>query len=65
MKYTKLGHTKVGVSRICLGCMTYGVADWGTHPRTLDEEKSRPLIRRALEMGIEEPYVSHEVIGFA
>jgi aryl-alcohol dehydrogenase-like predicted oxidoreductase len=52
MKYTKLGHTGLDISRICLGCMTYGVPDRGTHPWTLDEEKSRPFIRRALELGI-------------
>jgi 1-deoxyxylulose-5-phosphate synthase len=40
------------VSRICLGCMTYGVADRGTHAWTLDEEESRPLIRKAIELGI-------------
>jgi aryl-alcohol dehydrogenase-like predicted oxidoreductase len=40
------------VSRICLGCMTYGVPERGMHPWTLDEEKSRPFIRRALELGI-------------
>jgi aryl-alcohol dehydrogenase-like predicted oxidoreductase len=52
MEYVKLGHTGLDVSRICLGCMTYGVPDRGTHPWTLDEEKSRPFIRRALELGI-------------
>jgi aryl-alcohol dehydrogenase-like predicted oxidoreductase len=52
MKFIKLGHTGLDVSRICLGCMTYGVPDRGTHPWTLDEEKSRPFIRRALELGI-------------
>jgi len=52
MKYVKLGHTGLDVSRICLGCMTYGVPERGTHPWTLDEERSRPLIRRALELGI-------------
>jgi 1-deoxyxylulose-5-phosphate synthase len=52
MKYTKLGHTGLEVSRICLGCMTYGAPDRGAHPWTLDEEKSRPFIRRALELGI-------------
>ena len=52
MKYTKLGHTGLDVSRICLGCMTYGVADRGNHPWTLDEEQSRPFIRRALELGV-------------
>src|SRR3954466_15428329 len=51
MKYVKLGHTGLEVSRVCLGCMTYGVPDRGNHPWTLDEEKSRPYFRRALELG--------------
>jgi len=52
MDYTNLGKTGLKVSRICLGCMTYGVPDRGAHPWSLDEEKSRPLIRQALELGI-------------
>ena len=52
MDYVKLGSTGLDVSRLCLGCMTYGVPDRGTHPWTLDEEKSRPLIKQALEAGI-------------
>jgi aryl-alcohol dehydrogenase-like predicted oxidoreductase len=52
MKYVKLGHTGLDVSRICLGCMTYGIPERGNHLWTLDEEKSRPLIRSALEKGI-------------
>jgi 1-deoxyxylulose-5-phosphate synthase len=52
MKYTRLGTTGLAVSRICLGCMTYGVPDRGLHPWTLDEEASRPLIRQAIERGI-------------
>ena len=52
MKYTKLGHTGLDVSRICLGYMTYGIPERGTHPWTLDEDQSRPFIRRALELGI-------------
>ena len=52
MKYIKLGHTGLDVSRICLGCMTYGVSERGNHLWTLDEETSRPFIRRALELGI-------------
>jgi 1-deoxyxylulose-5-phosphate synthase len=52
MKYTKLGHTGLDVSRICLGCMTYGAPERGTHLWTLDEESSRPFIRAALELGI-------------
>ncbi|MDT0405427.1 aldo/keto reductase [Streptomyces edwardsiae] len=52
MQYVKLGSTGLDVSRICLGCMTYGVPDRGNHEWTLDEEASRPLIRQALEAGI-------------
>jgi len=52
MDYVKLGQTGVKVSRLCLGCMTYGVPDRGDHPWSLDEEKSRPFIQRALELGI-------------
>lgn len=52
MEYTKLGATGLDVSRVCLGCMTYGIPDRGPHPWTLDEERSRPLIRQALELGI-------------
>ncbi|MCF1591969.1 aldo/keto reductase [Streptomyces muensis] len=52
MQYVKLGSTGLDVSRICLGCMTYGLPDRGTHEWTLDEEASRPLIRHALDAGI-------------
>ena len=52
MQYHKLGRTGLDVSRICLGCMTYGVPDRGAHPWTLDEARSRPLIREAIERGI-------------
>jgi aryl-alcohol dehydrogenase-like predicted oxidoreductase len=52
MDYVKLGSTGLDVSRLCLGCMTYGVPNRGNHEWTLDEEKSRPLIRRAVEAGI-------------
>ena len=52
MQTARLGHTGLTVSRICLGCMTYGVPDRGAHPWTLDEAASRPLIRQALELGI-------------
>lgn len=52
MEYVKLGRTGLDVSRICLGCMTYGLPDRGTHEWTLDEEASRPLIRQALEAGV-------------
>lgn len=52
MEYIRLGSTGLKVSQLCLGCMTYGVPDRGAHPWSLDEEKSRPLIKRALELGI-------------
>ena len=52
MEYVNLGSTGLEVSRLCLGCMTYGVPDRGTHPWTLDEEDSRPLIRKAVDLGI-------------
>ncbi len=52
MQYTRLGSTGLEVSRVCLGCMSYGVPDRGGHPWTLPEEQSRPFVRRALELGI-------------
>jgi 1-deoxyxylulose-5-phosphate synthase len=52
MKYRKLGSTGLDVSPICLGCMSYGVPDRGTHPWTLPEDQSRPFIQRAIEAGI-------------
>jgi 1-deoxyxylulose-5-phosphate synthase len=52
MDYVNLGKTGLKVSRLCLGCMTYGVPERGAHPWTLEEEQSRPFIRRALELGI-------------
>jgi aryl-alcohol dehydrogenase-like predicted oxidoreductase len=52
MRYVKLGSTGLDVSRLCLGCMSFGVPDRGTHAWTLDEEASRPLIRAAVEAGI-------------
>ena len=52
MKYTRLGRSGLSVSRLCLGCMTYGVPERGAHPWTLDEAASRPLIRQAVELGI-------------
>jgi aryl-alcohol dehydrogenase-like predicted oxidoreductase len=52
MNYVRLGNTGLKVSRLCLGCMTYGDPARGTHEWTLDEEQSRPFIREALEAGI-------------
>jgi aryl-alcohol dehydrogenase-like predicted oxidoreductase len=52
MDYVKLGKTGLDVSRICLGCMSYGIPERGPHLWTLDEAASRPFIKRALEAGI-------------
>ena len=52
MEYTKLGRTGLDVSRICLGCMSYGGGNQGNHAWSLGEEDSRPFIKRALEGGI-------------
>ena len=52
MDFVKLGKTGVDVSRICLGCMTYGDGTKGSHPWTLSEEQSRPFIGQALDLGI-------------
>lgn len=52
MKYRKLGNTGLDVSPICLGCMSYGASDQGTHPWSLDEETSRTFVRQALDAGI-------------
>lgn len=52
MKYNQLGTTDLNVSRLCLGCMTFGEPDRGKHAWTLPEESSRPIIQRALEGGI-------------
>lgn len=51
MEYTKLGNTGIEVSKICLGCMSFGKA--GTmHDWTLDAEKSEEVIKHALDLGI-------------
>ncbi|KQV90688.1 hypothetical protein ASD15_00985 [Massilia sp. Root351] len=52
MEYVNLGRSGLKISRLALGCMTYGVPDRGGHAWTLDEEQSRPVIRHALEAGI-------------
>jgi 1-deoxyxylulose-5-phosphate synthase len=49
---TRLGRTGLEISRLCLGCMSYGVPERGTHPWSLPETASRPFIRRALDLGI-------------
>ena len=52
MDYVRLGSTGLQVSRLCLGCMSYGVPDRGAHPWTLDEDAARPLLRHAVEAGV-------------
>lgn len=52
MEYMRLGSTGLQVSRLCLGCMSYGEPDRGNHAWMLSEEKSRPFIKQALELGI-------------
>jgi aryl-alcohol dehydrogenase-like predicted oxidoreductase len=69
--FVRLGSTGLQISRICLGMMTYGTSKW--RPWVLDEEQSRPFIKRALEQGINffdtaDMYshgVSEEVLGRA
>lgn len=52
MNYVRFGSTGLKVSRLCLGCMTYGEPERGKHPWTLPEASSRPFLQRALELGI-------------
>ena len=52
MKYARLGKTGLNVSRICLGCMSYGVPNRGAHTWSLPEEQSRLFVKSAVEAGI-------------
>jgi aryl-alcohol dehydrogenase-like predicted oxidoreductase len=52
MQYAVLGRTGLEVSRICLGCLSFGEPERGVHGWTLGEDASRPLIRQAIELGI-------------
>jgi aryl-alcohol dehydrogenase-like predicted oxidoreductase len=52
VEYIKLGNTGMDISPLALGCMTYGDPGRGPHPWTLPEDQSRPLIRQAVEAGI-------------
>ncbi|WP_336037041.1 aldo/keto reductase [Halobacterium yunchengense] len=50
MEYTTLGDTGMTVSRVCLGCMSFGSSDW--RPWVLDEDEARPVIERAIDLGV-------------
>ena len=52
MKYTRLGNSELNVSRICMGCMGFGNAADGQHSWTVDEEHSREIIKRGLDLGV-------------
>ena len=52
MTTTRLGSTGLEISRLCLGCMSYGAPERGNHPWTMGEAESRPFIRKALDLGI-------------
>ena len=52
MKYTQLGSSDLTVSRICMGCMGFGDAHHGQHTWTIDEEHSREIMKRGLELGV-------------
>lgn len=52
MQYTKLGNSELNVSRICMGCMGFGDAKNGQHSWTIDEDHSREIIKRGLELGV-------------
>ena len=52
MEYTKLGNSDLNISRICMGCMGLGEAGNGQHSWTVDEEHSREIIRKGLELGV-------------
>ncbi|MEO7980453.1 MAG: aldo/keto reductase, partial [Sporichthyaceae bacterium] len=52
MDYVRLGSTGLEVSRLCLGCMSFGEPDRGNHEWTLGEEASRPFLAKALDLGV-------------
>jgi 1-deoxyxylulose-5-phosphate synthase len=52
MEYTKLGNTGLDVSRLCLGSMSFGNSKLGSHEWVLDEDRSRPIIKKALDLGV-------------
>ena len=52
MQYTKLGNSDLTVSLICMGCMGFGDAAHGQHSWTIDEEHTREIVKRGLELGV-------------
>ena len=52
MEYIKFGNTGMDVSRLCLGGMSFGDSEKWIHQWVLNEDKSRPIIKKALELGI-------------
>ena len=58
MEYVRLGQTGLKVSRLCLGCMTYGSSKWRSW--VLDEDEALPFFKQALEAGINAVFVPHE-----
>ncbi len=52
MEYTQLGHTGLSVSRLCLGCMSFGTPGGPTHPWVIPEADSEPFFKLAVEQGI-------------
>ncbi len=52
MKYARLGNSNLNISRICMGCMGFGEAGNGQHSWTIDEEHSREIIKKGLELGV-------------
>ena len=52
MEYTKLGNSDLNVSRICMGCMGFGDPKRGQHSWTIDEEHTREIIKRGVELGV-------------
>jgi len=52
VKYTKLGNSDLNVSRICMGCMGFGDSGRGQHSWTIDEDHTREIIKRGLELGV-------------
>ena len=64
MEYVNLGKSDLKVSRICMGCMGFGNAATGQHSWTVDEEISKSIIKRGLELGINFYDTAYSLIAF-